>query len=59
MRPPNPPLDLDARAKAALVEATRLEPGADRTAALKKAELLRNAADIHALFFAKRPTPAN
>ena len=49
--------DLDAKATAALDEARMLEPGPEKTAALKRAGLLRNAADIHGLFFAKRGRP--
>jgi len=49
---------LHAKAAAALDEARELPPGAEKTEALKKAGLLRNAADIHGLFFAKRGRPA-
>ena len=37
--------DLDAKAAAALDEARELPPGPERTEALKRAGLLRNAAD--------------
>jgi hypothetical protein len=49
--------DLDAKATMALDEARMLEPGPNKTEALKKAGLLRNAADIQGLFFAKRGRP--
>jgi hypothetical protein len=38
--------DLDAKAAAALDEARELPPGPERTEALKRAGLLRNAADV-------------
>jgi hypothetical protein len=50
--------DLDAKAAAALNEARELPPGPERTKALKKAGLLRNAANLHGIFFAKRGRPA-
>ncbi|MGY4434998.1 hypothetical protein ACVWWO_007475 [Bradyrhizobium sp. F1.13.1] len=50
--------DLDAKATTALDEARKLKAGSDKTEALKKAGLLRNAADKHGLFFAKRGRPA-
>jgi hypothetical protein len=50
--------DLDAKAAAALEEARDMPPGAERTEAMKKAGILRNAADIQGLFFAKRGRPA-
>jgi hypothetical protein len=50
--------DLDARATLALDEAGKLQPGPEKTEALKKAGLLRNAADIQGLFIAKRGRPA-
>jgi hypothetical protein len=50
--------DLHAKAAAALDEARELPPGPEKTEALKKAGLLRNTADIHGLFFAKRGRPA-
>ena len=50
--------DLDAKATAALDEARKLVPGPDKPEALRKAGLLRNAADKHGLFFAKRGRPA-
>jgi hypothetical protein len=50
--------DLDAKAVAALEEARDMAPGPDRTEAMKRAGILRNAADIQGLFFAKRGRPA-
>jgi len=50
-------IDLDAKAIEAL-EAARLMPaGQEKTEALKKAGMLRNAADIRGIFFAKRGRP--
>jgi hypothetical protein len=51
-------LDLDAQAQAALDEARAMPPGLQKTEALKKAGLLRNAADIRGFIFAKRGRPA-
>jgi hypothetical protein len=55
VRPPNQ--DLDAEALAALEEARAMPQGPERTKALKKAGILRNAADSHGLVFAKRGRP--
>jgi hypothetical protein len=49
--------DLDAEATAALEEARNMPPGPARTEALKKAGLLRKAADLQRLSFAKRGRP--
>ena len=49
----------DARALYALQEAREMPPGEQRTDALKKAGLLRHAADRHGLTFAKRGRPRN
>lgn len=49
--------DLDAKAAAALDEARKMPPGHERTEAMKKAGILRNAADIQGVFFAKRGRP--
>jgi hypothetical protein len=46
-----------ARALDALQETREMPPGARRTDALKKAGLLRHAADNHGLTFAKRGRP--
>jgi hypothetical protein len=51
-------LELEAEALAALEEARRMPPGPARTEAMKKAGILRNAADLDGLFFAKRGRPA-
>jgi hypothetical protein len=53
-----PELDLDAEALAALDEARALRQGPERTEAMKKAGILRNAADLQGIFFAKRGRPA-
>ena len=50
-------LDLDAKAAAALEAAREMPPGSERTEAMKQAGILRNAADIQGLFFAKRGRP--
>ena len=52
-----PELDLDAEAQAALDEAREMPQGPARTAALKKAGMLRNAADSHGIVYAKRGRP--
>jgi hypothetical protein len=49
--------DLDAEATAALEKARNMPPGPARTEALKKAGLLRKAADLRHLSFAKRGRP--
>ena len=51
-------LDLDAQAQASLDEARAMPPGPQKTEALKKAGLLRNAADVRGFMFAKRGRPA-
>jgi hypothetical protein len=50
--------DLEADALAALEEARAMPPGRERTEAMKKAGILRNAADLRGVFFAKRGRPA-
>jgi len=52
-----PELDLDAEAQAALDEARAMPQGPERTAAMKKAGILRNAADSHGIVYAKRGRP--
>jgi len=52
-----PKLDLDAQALIALEEARQMTPGPERTEAMKRAGILRNAADLQGLFFAKRGRP--
>jgi hypothetical protein len=51
-------LELEAEALAALEEARRMPAGPERTEAMKKAGILRNAADLQGVFFAKRGRPA-
>jgi hypothetical protein len=51
-------LDLDSQAQLALDEARALPPGPEKTEALRKAGLLRNAADIRGFIFAKRGRPS-
>ena len=53
-----PKHDLEADALAALEEARMLPHGPERTEAMKKAGILRNAADLQGIFFAKRGRPA-
>jgi hypothetical protein len=53
-----PKLDLEAEALTALELARGMEPGPQRTEAMKRAGILRNAADLQGLFFAKRGRPA-
>jgi hypothetical protein len=53
-----PKIDLEAQALIALEQARNMKPGAERTEALKRAGILRNAADLQGLFFAKRGRPA-
>jgi hypothetical protein len=50
-------LDWDAKATEALERARLMPAGQAKTEALKKAGMLRNAADIRGLFFAKRGRP--
>src|SRR5712672_3134189 len=52
-----PELDLDADAQAALDEARAMPQGPERTAAMKKAGILRKAADSHGIIYAKRGRP--
>jgi hypothetical protein len=49
--------DLGARAAAALDEAQEMLPGDERTEAIYKATVFRNAAEIHELFCGKRDAP--
>ena len=55
---PRPKLDLEAEALTALEQARTMQPGPERTEAMKRAGILRNAADLQGLFFAKRGRPA-
>jgi hypothetical protein len=50
--------DLEAEALAALETARAMPPGPARTEAMKQAGVLRNAADLQGLFFAKRGRPS-
>jgi hypothetical protein len=54
---PRPKLDLETEALAALERARVLPPGPERTEAMKRAGILRNAADLQGVFFAKRGRP--
>lgn len=59
-RPIKEPVDahnMDAEATAALEEARKMPPGPDRTEALKKAGILRQAADLNRPPLAKRGRP--
>jgi len=55
--PPQPDRDLDAEADAALEAARSMAPGSDKAEALKKAGLMRKAADARGIAFAKRGRP--
>lgn len=55
----NLPFHLSAKADDALEEARRLPHGPARSEALKKAGLLRNAADLHGIIFARKGRPPN
>ena len=50
-------LELDAEAEEALWAARSMVPGAEKVEALKKASLLRRAADASGVIFAKRGKP--
>jgi hypothetical protein len=50
-------LDLDAEAVVALEEARAIPHGPERTDAMKRAGILRNAADLRGIAFAKRGRP--
>lgn len=54
---PRPKLDLDIEATTALEQARAMAPGPERTEAMKRAGVLRNAADLQGMFFAKRGRP--
>jgi len=55
---PRPKLDLEAEALAALEQARTMPPGPERNVAMKQAGILRNAAELQGIFFAKRGRPA-
>jgi hypothetical protein len=54
---PGPKIDLETEAVAALEEARTKAPGPERTEAMKRAGILRNAADMQGLLFARRGRP--
>jgi hypothetical protein len=54
---PRPRVDLEAEALAALEAARAMPSGSERNDAMKKAGILRNAADLQGVFFAKRGRP--
>jgi hypothetical protein len=54
---PLPKLNLEAEALAALEAARELPPGPERTEAMKRAGILRNAVDLRGILFAKRGRP--
>jgi len=54
---PLPRIDLEAEALAALEEARAKAPGPERTEALKRAGILRNAVDMQGVLLAKRGRP--
>lgn len=54
---PRPKLDLDLEATTALEQARAMAPGPERTEAMKRAGILRNAADLQGMFVAKRGRP--
>lgn len=58
IKDPKPKLDLEAEALAALEGARALPPGPERTEAMKRAGILRNAVDMQELLFPKRDRPS-
>ncbi len=52
-----PRQDLDAKAIEAALDAQSLPPGPERTEALRKAEKLRNAADMYNYLFSSELRP--
>jgi hypothetical protein len=50
--------ELNIRAVVALDEASEMPPGEGRTKAMRKARILRNAAEMHEHFFGERGAPA-
>jgi hypothetical protein len=54
---PSPTPNWDAKAVGAILEAESLPPGSERTKALKKADQLRNAADIYRYVFSTELRP--
>ena len=55
---PRPKLDLEAEALTALEKAHALPHGPERTEAMKRAGVLRNAVELRGLLFAKPGQPA-
>jgi hypothetical protein len=53
---PRPKLDLEAEALAALERACVMAPGPERTEAMKRAGVLKNAVELQGLLLAKRGT---
>jgi hypothetical protein len=58
IRDPRPKLDLEAEALIALEAARAMPHGPERTEAMKRAGILRNAADLKGLLSAKGGRPA-
>jgi hypothetical protein len=54
-----PKRDLETEALAALEAARKMAPGPERTEAMKRAGILRNAADMQGLLSPKRERPLN
>jgi ABC-type molybdate transport system substrate-binding protein len=52
-----PDIDLDAEARLALSEARAMPPGPERSEAMKKAGILRNASAKHGIVWPKRGRP--
>jgi hypothetical protein len=50
-------IDLDIQAQIALKEARAMPAGPEKTEALRRAGMLRNAADVRRFIFAKRGRP--
>jgi hypothetical protein len=57
IKDPRPKLDLETEALSALEQARAMEPGPERTEAMKRAGILRNAADLSGLLFGTRGRP--
>lgn len=57
IKDPRPKLDLETEAMSALEAARVMAPGPERTEAMKRAGILRNAADLRGILFAKRGRP--
>ena len=59
IKDPRPKLNLETEATSALEAARAMAPGPERTEAMKRAGILRNAADLSGILFAKRGRPPN